>query len=480
MPGGRGVGSAAPSRPSRSRSSTGCGRTATPAYVVGGSLRDVLLGRTPADWDLATDARPERIVELFPGAVYENRFGTVAVRRARRGRTRSRPSAPTTSTPTSAGRTGSSSATAIEDDLARRDFTVNAMAWGGRRRATAARRCVDPFGGLADLEARLLRAVGDPDDAVRRGRPADGPGRPPRGDPRVRRSSRRRSPRSAPAAELVAPPVRRADRRRARRSCSGAERPSVGLRLARVDRPPRASSRPSSPPSAAMPQNKIAGRGPLGPHAALGRCRAGRTGPIVRLAALLHDIGKPATLADGHFHRPRRRRRRARRDAAATGSATRARRSSEVAHLVRHHMFTYDPAWSDAGVRRFIARIGRDAPRRRCSSCGGPTTSAAAWRRTTGGLDELPGAGRGSSSRPRSPLDRATLAVDGDDLMAELGARPGPRLGGRPRARSLDAVVADPALNDRATLLMLAQVAPRACLRTCCRDEERRAVRGRR
>ena len=51
------------------------------AYVVGGSLRDVALGRPAADWDLATDARPEVMVELLPDAVYENRFGTVAVRR---------------------------------------------------------------------------------------------------------------------------------------------------------------------------------------------------------------------------------------------------------------------------------------------------------------------------------------------------------------------------------------------------------------
>ena len=50
------------------------------AYVVGGSIRDIVLGREPADWDLATDARPERLQEVFPGAMYENRFGTVAVR----------------------------------------------------------------------------------------------------------------------------------------------------------------------------------------------------------------------------------------------------------------------------------------------------------------------------------------------------------------------------------------------------------------
>src|SRR5262245_42187329 len=47
------------------------------AFVVGGSIRDVLLGRTVHDWDLATDARPERVQALIPDAVYENRFGTV-------------------------------------------------------------------------------------------------------------------------------------------------------------------------------------------------------------------------------------------------------------------------------------------------------------------------------------------------------------------------------------------------------------------
>jgi tRNA nucleotidyltransferase/poly(A) polymerase len=46
------------------------------AYVVGGSLRDALLDRRAADWDLTTDARPDRLLELFPDAVYENRFGT--------------------------------------------------------------------------------------------------------------------------------------------------------------------------------------------------------------------------------------------------------------------------------------------------------------------------------------------------------------------------------------------------------------------
>ena len=107
------------------------------AYVVGGSLRDVVLGRVPADWDLASEALPEEIVALFPDAVYENQFGTVAVRRDREH------------FEITTFRTDHDYADfrrphrvefgdSIEADLARRDFTVNAMAWGGRPGETPA------------------------------------------------------------------------------------------------------------------------------------------------------------------------------------------------------------------------------------------------------------------------------------------------------------------------------------------------------
>src|SRR4029077_707080 len=130
------------------------------AYLVGGSLRDRVLGRPVHDWDLATDARPDRTVELFPGAVDENRFGTVLVRH------RDRPFEITTF------RTEHDYADfrrphrvefgeSIEADLARRDFTINAMAWGGPPGAVAG--LLDPHDGIRDLAARTLRAVGDPD-----------------------------------------------------------------------------------------------------------------------------------------------------------------------------------------------------------------------------------------------------------------------------------------------------------------------------
>ena len=98
-------------------------------------MRDVVLGRRPEDWDLASGALPETVVALFPDAVYENRFGTVAVRRDGE------------IFEITTFRTDHDYADfrrphrvefgdTIELDLARRDFTVNAMAWGvgaGRR-----------------------------------------------------------------------------------------------------------------------------------------------------------------------------------------------------------------------------------------------------------------------------------------------------------------------------------------------------------
>ena len=120
------------------------------AYAVGGCLRDALLGRDPADWDLTTDAH----------SLYENRFGTVVVRQAdaqyeitafRRDVSYTDHRHP------DLVEFGDS----IEEDLARRDFTINAMAWGGKPGEES--RFVDPHGGREDLGRRLLRAVGAPD-----------------------------------------------------------------------------------------------------------------------------------------------------------------------------------------------------------------------------------------------------------------------------------------------------------------------------
>ena len=136
------------------------GRPATPRTSSAARCATSLLGRRPADWDLAIGRRPERVLELFPGAVYENRFGTVAVRATARP-SRSRRSGATTNTPTSGGRTGSSSATRSSSTWP--GATSRSTRWPGAR-------------GRGD-DARLRRSVRRPigrrePAAARRRRPA--------------------------------------------------------------------------------------------------------------------------------------------------------------------------------------------------------------------------------------------------------------------------------------------------------------------
>jgi tRNA nucleotidyltransferase (CCA-adding enzyme) len=125
------------------------------AWCVGGAIRDTLLGQPNADFDIATSARPEAVQRLFRHTVnVGERYGTVAVRVRRRHHE--------VTTFRRDVRTDGRQAVvefgvSLEEDLARRDFTVNAIAYHPLRHEWR-----DPFGGAADLDARVLRAVGDP------------------------------------------------------------------------------------------------------------------------------------------------------------------------------------------------------------------------------------------------------------------------------------------------------------------------------
>lgn len=418
------------------------------AYVVGGSVRDALLGRPAEDWDLATDARPDRLLAVFPGAVYENRFGTVAVRED--GEEHELTTFRTDHEYADFRRPHRVEfGDDVRLDLARRDFTANAIAWGAEAGAAAEPGIVDPFDGVADVHARVLRAVGEPaarfrEDALRMVRA-------------VRLA--------AVLAFEIDPPTFAAIRENAALAAhvSGervaaelqkllsAARPSIGLRLMEqtgllaVLLPDLARQR-------GVPQNKIEGEDLLD-HTLRTVDAAPANRPVVRLAALLHDLGKPATIDDGPFrghetvgaelgerlmdrlHLPR---------AAA----------ERVAHLVRNHMFTYEPEWGDAGVRRFIQRVGIDSiddlfALREADNVGSGVPGDAHF------LAEL--RTRVDAELAASVvLDRSRLAVNGDDLMAELGLPGGPRLG-RILDELLEQVIAEPKLNDRATLLLLAE-----------------------
>ncbi|MDR3519799.1 MAG: HD domain-containing protein [Candidatus Pacebacteria bacterium] len=151
------------------------------AYLVGGCVRDLLMDREPNDWDVTTNAKPEQIIGLFEKTVYENNFGTVLVFVPRE----------TTADVShlSAKALASAEETLrqievtpyrietkysdfrhpdevqfsenIEDDLKRRDFTVNAMAF---RNSRAEGGITDIYDGLKDIKDKTIKAVGDADD----------------------------------------------------------------------------------------------------------------------------------------------------------------------------------------------------------------------------------------------------------------------------------------------------------------------------
>ena len=126
-------------------------------YVVGGAVRDLLLNKQPTNWDFTTNATPDEILKLFPQAYYNNIYGTVSIpankeltifevtpfRKEEEYQDFRHPQK-------------IEWAKTIEEDLARRDFTINAIAYDGKK-------LVDPFNGQRDLKEKLIKAVGNPD-----------------------------------------------------------------------------------------------------------------------------------------------------------------------------------------------------------------------------------------------------------------------------------------------------------------------------
>jgi tRNA nucleotidyltransferase/poly(A) polymerase len=421
------------------------------AALVGGCLRDRLLGRPLTDWDAATAARPEEVAALFPGASWENRFGTVTVagppavevtsyRAEGPYRDRRRPDDV---------RFGVS----LTDDLSRRDFTVNAMAWVPEDLAAGRGRLVDPFGGEGDLAARLLRTVGDPrerfaEDALRLVRACRIAGR----------YEMRIDPPTEAAIVELAPTVRGVSGERIRDELlrilaldpqpSGAFGLLERLGLLRYVLPELSALR-GVPQSKAIPGDAL-------DHVMHAVDTAPSTGdPDLRLAVLLHDVGKSTTFRDGHFigHET---------VGAEMADAILRRlrlprgRADRVVAVIRHHMYDYEPEWTDAAVRRFIRRLhGVDQDllfglRRADNEASG---AGAEGEANQAELEERIGAQL--ASEPGLLVHRR-LVIDGDDLQRELGMQPGPEIGAM-LDRLTDLVIEDPSRNERSTLLELAR-----------------------
>jgi tRNA nucleotidyltransferase (CCA-adding enzyme) len=125
------------------------------AYIVGGCVRDLIMGEKPKDWDVTTNAKPEEIQKIFPDSFYENNFGTVTLKESTIEITPYRAEAKYTDKrhPDEIKFVSN-----LEDDLSRRDFTVNSIAMDVKGNIT------DIFDGHKDLKNKVIKSVGNPRD----------------------------------------------------------------------------------------------------------------------------------------------------------------------------------------------------------------------------------------------------------------------------------------------------------------------------
>ncbi len=430
---------------------TGAGHEAA---LVGGCVRDLVRGLQPGDWDLTTSAPPEAVAALFPDTTWTNIFGTVTVRleddpmevevttyRSESGYTDGRrPDQVTWGTD-------------VAEDLQRRDFTINAMAWVADDLAAGRGHLVDPYGGRQDLAAGLLRAVGDPDrrfteDALRLLR----------GARFATTLGLRIEPATEAAMNRLAPTVARLSGERIRDEL---------FRLLAWDGPMAPAFEQMErfgilgeilPELAALrgvEQGKLLGGDALD-HSLRAADALPANDPLLRLTGLLHDVGKAPTASGGHFighevagaqlveHRL---------EALALSRAD----IERATHLVRHHMILYGPEWTDAAVRRFIGRVGPGQPmadlftlrRADTAASAGPEARDAAAAELEARVAALQGS---------AVLTVGELAVNGSDLMGELNLAPGPEVG-RLLDVLLQAVLDDPSRNEPGALLTLAREA---------------------
>ena len=134
------------------------------AYLIGGCVRDLVTGRRPNDWDVTTNATPEQIIKLFPKTFYENEYGTVGVVNENEidetlkiievTPYRIEANYSDFRRPDEVKFSGK-----LEDDLSRRDFTINAIAF-----SVSKGQIIDPYKGRDDIKDKVIRAVGEPEN----------------------------------------------------------------------------------------------------------------------------------------------------------------------------------------------------------------------------------------------------------------------------------------------------------------------------
>ena len=445
------------------------------AYLVGGAVRDMIMKVPAHDWDVATNATPQDVIKLFKFVVPTGiEHGTVTVHY--KGN-----EIEVTTFRTEAGYSDGrhpdsiNYAATIEEDLARRDFTMNAIA-----ASLEDGSIVDPYGGQEDIKKQLIRTVGAPherfmEDGLR-------PVRALRFAAKLNFSIENNTY-SEIFKDEIKKKVSSISIERFRdefEKIMKAKVPSVGLKMMEE----------TGILSLFIPEFDVCRGCIQSDYRAFHKfdvldhlfyaCDGAPSDKLnVRLAALFHDIGKPsakkiikATVLDGEkndgstkeidtitFYNHE-----SYSEKIADKILVRLRFPNEtvhnVCHLVKEHMFHYESSWSDAAVRRFIVRVKpeslEDLYDLRLADIYGMYNEKVDVRYSASValLQELDERVKKELSQ-KTALTLKSLAVNGRDLMAE-GIPAGKELG-RILNELLDCVLEDPAMNDREKLLNIAK-----------------------
>jgi len=424
------------------------------AYLVGGSVRDILMDKTPKDFDITTNAKPEEILVVFPDAKYENDFGTVILPiredapEGEKGALKD-----VVEITTYRSEQGYSDRrhpdvvrfeTEIDKDLERRDFTVNALAMDVDNG-----KIVDLFGGEKDIRKQIIRAVGEPEDRFKEDAL------------RMMRAIRFASqlgfelePKTMRGISKLAGSIKFVSKERIHDELVkilASDRPYEGLEMLKE----------AKLLQYILPELELGDGVKQDRHhiytvykhnlLSLKYCPSKEW--QVRFAALLHDIGKPKTrkiidnIATFYNHEYVSAR-------MADKILTRLKFSADdrerIVNLVKNHMFYYNVGEvSAASVRRLIVKVGRENLKdlidlRIADRLGSGVTKAMPYK-----LRHLQYM---FEKVQNDPVSVKMLKINGHNLMASLNIEAGPRIGAILDVL-LGEVLEEPELNDADSLL---------------------------
>ena len=420
------------------------------AYVVGGCVRDLLIAEikreifNPKDWDITTNAKPKEILKIFSDSKYENKFGTVLVPiKDKNNKTKS-----IVEITTYRSERGYSDRRhpdeivfeeKLESDLARRDFTINALAWDGK-----SKRVIDLFGGEKDIKKKIIRAVGEPvdrfkEDALRMMRAVRF----------VSQLNFTMEPKTERGIIKMAGSLKFIAKERIKDELIkilSSDNPYDGvimlykLKLLQYIIPELLQGEN-------MKQNHHHVY-TVFKHSVLSLKFCPNKDWRVRFAALLHDIGKPktrvfkngATTFYNHEYAGERMTRKIMKRLKFSAVDT-----EKIAILVRNHMFYYNTDEVTASsVRRLIKKVGRENLKdlidmRIADRLGSGTPKAKPYKLRH--LEYM------FERVQNDPVSVKCLKIDGDYLIKKMGVAPGPKMGALLDVL-LSEVIEDPKLNN--------------------------------